>query len=277
MSDQEKKLLIKRTESSVEITVGSEADSEENDPKEPFNEQTKEMEPPETDKNSNTIFCCRPLTKLQLYWLALIAIVVIILSLLVIVILLGIVASHGHRLRLLESEAQILVASNAELRALVHGQINNSSKFQARVSPLIDDFSSQLSIVYLHTMKLYSVGKEHENRLDLLTNETESLKTHLERANTGTADLVSRVKNLEEAQNATVGVSSENLQPKTFLVNVEEKIHEQDDENCHKVILCVNSQEGHRVCTHGMSSDTFHRVQMLFHGSTLNLEYQCID
>ena len=269
----EKKLLIKRSETSVEITVGSEADGEESETEEPHTEQTKDMETPETDQS--TLFCCLPLTKVQLYWLALLVLVMMILVLFIIVILVGVVASHQHRIGILESEVHALVSSNSELVALVH---NNCTKFQARVSPMVDDLSSQFSILFLQTTSLYGVGEEHQQRLDLLTNDTESLKTQLQQANMDIAKLVSQIKSLEEAQNSTADKNGADLaNSKTFRFNVKENIQEQSNDNCHELIICVKSHTGHRVCSHAISSKEFYRFQLLFHTSSLDLEYQCID
>lgn len=271
MADNEE-LKITRTDSSVEITVGSEGSD--------FEKQ--ELDEPASNKDICVIFCCKPLSKIQLYWLTIIAINLLFLALIIIVILIGVVASNANRITELEKKVEHFTTSHTALKVLVQDQADSLSHFQSKMDPTVQDLSSQLGISYLHTLKLYSVGEEQKDRLDLLTNTTESLQAQLSQANIDIAMLERQIKTLlEEKRNSTTvrdqATTPEKSHSKASLVNDRAKTEEQSNDQCERFVICVKSHTGHRVCTPGIAPVYFHRVRSLFLTSIANFEYQCVS
>ncbi len=165
---EEKKLLIKRSGSAVEITVGGPEMATEEKPQTP-SEEIDQLECPNADDS----FCPRQLSKKQLCILTIAAIVTIIVAILVLIVLVGIVASHDTRLRNLETKVAVLEATNAELHYKTE---QDEIRLRRQLESKIIEASNKFSLLYLQTLSLVTMSRDSDDLVALLSNRTDRLE-----------------------------------------------------------------------------------------------------
>ena len=255
ISDQ-KQLLIKRSESSVEITVGEpEMDTEEK----PQTLQDPPSEPDQLDcSNPENIFCLPPLSKTQWCLLTITVIVTLVIALLVLIILVGLVASHDTRLRELETKVAVLEASNAELH---YNAEKDQLQFRNEIQSKIIEASNQFSLLYLQTLSLVLQRKDLDIKVEFLSNRTDELETIVNE--------LTRIKNTSRG-----GVSMEQQESSTPSQVMPPE--------CKRVVLCVRAgRENVEVCGREPITTkqykTIYDHNMFDRETPLELYDKCID
>ena len=281
--DDEKKLLIKRTESSIEITVGdkeSPKDTESESSEIPEKEDSNDICPGCTKVLENSC-CFKPLSKLQLCILAIIAIVTLILALFVIIILVGVIASHGQRLRDLEIKAEILEASNAQLQILAKNLTKNETDFKKEMRATINGAMNQFNIIYIETLSLFSMKDQLENKVDQLINRTDDFDVRLELLsnqiqgrqinNTVETPSLANLLAIEEDQGDRIDQDDLDIQ------NHGDSSHQvpEDECDCDEVVLCMKfTERSNFLCARPMSRLEFQEMKYKYLDE-LELEYHC--
>ena len=281
--DDEKKVLIKRTESSIEITVGEKDSPRDTDSESspiPEKEDSEDICPGCTKALENSC-CFKPLSKLQLCILAIIAIVTLILALFVIIILVGVIASHGQRLRDLEIKTQILEASYVQFQILAKDLRKNETDFKREMRATIDGAMNQFNIIYIETLSLFSMKDQLENKVDQLINRTDDFEERLE--------LLSN--QMQELQpNNTVETLSNSMQLAIEEDQGDQNNHDdldiqdhtdssdegpENECNCDAVVLCMKfTERSNFLCARSMSNVEFQEMKYKYLDE-LELEYHC--
>ncbi len=121
--------------------------------------------------------CFRPLNKTQYCVLIVIAMVMFAVALLILIVLIGIVASHDQRIKNLEGRVGIMVAENAQL---LYNAEQDRLRFDMKLEQKIVEASNQFSLIYIQTLSLFSQNQELINKVELLSNKTDTLDAGLQ-------------------------------------------------------------------------------------------------
>ena len=259
--NEENKPPIKRTGSLIEITIGD--------------RKAQGLRTDSRKEDSYLGFCFKPLSKLQLSILAIIAIGTLILALFFIIILVGTIASHGQRLQDLEIKAEIMEAANAHLLIPVKNLTNNETEFEKEIRETINGAIQKFDTILFET--LFSRKDQLENRVDQLVNRTDSFDTQLDQLSNQIQEQQLVINMVETPSNSTQ-LTIKEAQGDQGDEGIQDHCDSSDQDpedkcDCDKVIFCMKfTKHSNFLCTRSISSKEFQNVEYKYLNE-LGLDY----